>query len=411
MIQPGADGAERRLTADLEAAAKIGAVPAGGVSRFAWTPALAQATAWVSSELERLGMTVGIDAAGNMIAKWPAPAGEAVMVASHLDTVPQGGAFDGALGVLAGVEAIRRLRDEAFQPVRPIWIGSFMDEEGTRFGTSMFGSRAFCGEDLSEELGASDRGGTTVREAMATQGFTADRIGEADQVASVGCYLELHIEQGPVLSSQGRRLGLVEAISGVVGLRVTLEGEANHAGTTPMNMRRDPLVAAARIVLALRERSAAQSGLLATVGRIEVAPGGRNVIPGSCQFTVDLRPRDPETFATLESWTAEVVAEAATTEGVQASVETEYALAPTTMDGALMAALEAAAADEQVAPLRMTSGSGHDAMIIGRHARAAMLFVPSHQGISHSPREWTDPEDCELGARVLAGALRRLARD
>jgi hydantoinase/carbamoylase family amidase len=275
----------------------------------------------------------------------------------------------------------------------------------------MFGSRAFCGEDLSEELGASDRGGTTVREAMATQGFTADRIGEADQVASVGCYLELHIEQGPVLSSQGRRLGLVEAISGVVGLRVTLEGEANHAGTTPMNMRRDPLVAAARIVLALRERSAAQSGLLATVGRIEVAPGGRNVIPGSCQFTVDLRPRDPETFATLESWTAEVVAEAATTEGVQASVETEYALAPTTMDGALMAALEAAAADEQVAPLRMTSGSGHDAMIIGRHARAAMLFVPSHQGISHSPREWTDPEDCELGARVLAGALRRLARD
>jgi allantoate deiminase len=409
MTPPSAERARSTLAAALEAAATIGAVPSGGISRFAWTPALAEASGEVAAELERLGLSVELDAAGNMIAKWPAPAGKAVMVGSHLDTVPRGGAFDGVLGVLAAVEAIRRLHAEGFQPAQPIWVVSFMDEEGTRFGTSLFGSRAFCGESLAGALEARDERGTTVREAMRAQGFAAERIGEADQVQHVAQYLELHIEQGPVLWSQGRRLAVVEAICGVVGLRVTLRGEANHAGTTPMDMRRDALVAAARVVIALREETAGRDDLRATVGRIEAAPGGRNVIPGSCEFTVDLRPRDPSVFAVLESTIAELVAVAAATEGVEADIETEYALAPTVMDEDLLVVLEEAALEEGVAPLRMTSGAGHDAMIVGRHTRAAMLFVASRDGVSHSPREWSDAEDCELGARVLAGSLRRLA--
>jgi len=323
--------------------------------------------------------------------------------------VTRGGAFDGALGVLAAVDAIRSLHDEGFQPARPIWVASFMDEEGTRFGTTLFGSRAFCGEDLATALDARDDQGTTVRDAMRAEGFAAERIGEADQVDSVGDYLELHIEQGPVLWSQGRRMALVEAICGVVGLRVTLRGEPNHAGTTPMDMRRDALVAAARVVLAVREPTTGRDDLRATVGRIAAAPGGRNVIPGSCEFTLDLRPRDPSTFASLESWIAELVAGAAALEGVDVGIETEYALAPTVMDEHLLAVLHQAAVAEGVTPLRMMSGAGHDAMIVGRHTRAAMLFVASRDGISHSPREWTDAQDCELGARVLTRSLRRLA--
>jgi allantoate deiminase len=402
------DGAGGGLAAALAAAAEVGADPGGGVSRFAWTPELAEVTDRVARELDELGLDVEIDAAGNLIGKWDAADTGVVMAASHLDTVPRGGRFDGALGVLAAVEAIRQLRAADFRPSRPIWIGSFMDEEGTRFGASLFGSRAFCGEDLSTELDATDLGGISVRDAMAAQGRPAERIAEAEQVDQVDRYLELHIEQGPVLWSSGRRLAVVEAICGVVGMKVEIRGEANHAGTTPMDMRRDALAAAAGIMLALRARASDSDGLRATVGRIEVEPGGRNVIPGRCEFTVDLRPRDQRAFDGIEAWLRAVVDDAIAGSGVQASLETEYALAPTAMDPDTVAVLERAAADEGVQPVRMASGAGHDAMIVGRRTRAAMLFVPSRHGVSHSPQEWTDGEDCELGARVLAGALRRL---
>ena len=408
-MSPPAASAPGSLAAALATAAEIGADPDGGVSRFAWTPQLFSATELVADWLRELGLEVAIDAAGNLIAKWDGPRAGAVMAASHLDTVPRGGWFDGALGVLAAVEAVRQLRAEGFRPERPIWIGSFMDEEGTRFGASLFGSRAFCGEDLSEALGARDRDGITVRDAMAALGYSADRLGEANQIDQVDRYLELHIEQGPVLWSGAGRVAVVEAICGVVGMKVELRGEANHAGTTPMEMRRDALAAAAEVVLALRKRAADGDRLRATVGRIAVQPGGRNVIPGRCEFTVDLRPRDQPAFDTLGTWLRTAVDEAIAGSGVEASIETEYAIAPTAMDPDTVAALEAAAADEGVEAVRMASGAGHDAMVIGRHTRAAMLFVPSRNGVSHSPEEWTDDADCELGARVLAAALRRLS--
>jgi hydantoinase/carbamoylase family amidase len=406
---PPVSTGERTLAGDLRTGAAFGAAPGGGISRFAWTPELAEVTAWVAEELQRLGLEVETDAAGNLIGKWPAPAGPAVMSASHLDTVPQGGAFDGALGVYAAVEAVRILRGEGFVPARPIWIGAFMDEEGTRFGTALFGSRAFCGTDLSGALASVDADGVTLRDAMAARGLNADRIGEANRVAQVGDYVELHIEQGPVLHSRGERLGLVESIVGVLGLRVTLEGQTNHAGSTPTDMRHDALVGGARVVLAVRAETERRADLRGTVGTISVTPGGRNVIPGRCEFTVDLRPSTPEGFPGLEQWLRDVVDLTATEEGLTATVECDYAVEPTVMDPTIGAAIAAAAADEGVKPLRMVSGGGHDAMMVARHARAGMLFVPSRDGISHSPAEWTDTEDCELGARVLAGTLRRLA--
>jgi allantoate deiminase len=401
--------ASHTLAADLEAAAQIGAVPGGGISRFAWTPELADVTRRVGRELERLGLVVETDTAGNMIARWPAPAGKAVMAASHLDTVPRGGPLDGVLGVLGAVEAVRILRQEGFEPARPIWIGAFMDEEGGRFGTALFGSRAFCGQDVSASLDAQDAEGISMRDAMAAQGFDAARVHEAARVDEVGAYVELHIEQGPVLDSQGDRLGVVEAICGVLGYRVTVHGEANHAGTTPSGLRRDALVGASRIVLALRERAASRPDLSATVGRIRALPGATNVIPGRCEFTVDLRAAAAEAFEAAREWFEEMVATVSAEERLEATVECDYAVPPTPMAPEVIEAVAAAAVAEGIEPVRMASGAGHDAMNVGLHAPAGMIFVPSRGGISHSPEEWTDPADCELGARVLASTLRLLA--
>lgn len=399
----------RTLTQDVDEAARIGLLDDGGISRFAWTPELRKVTQWVGRELERLGLEVETDAAGNLIGRWPAAGGKAVMSASHLDTVPHGGRFDGALGVLGAVEAIRILRREGFEPVRPIWIGAFMDEEGARFGTALFGSRAFCGHDVSASLDARDANGISMREAMAAGGFDADRVGEAARVDEVGAYVELHIEQGPLLDTRGERVGLVEAICGVLGYRVSLDGVANHAGTTPSEMRHDALVGGARVVLALRERAAALTELSATVGRIRAFPGGTNVIPGRCEFTVDLRAATAEAFEAAQAWFATMVEEVSAGDGLVPTVECDYAVPPTPMATEVIEAIEGATLEEGITPVRMASGAGHDAMNVGLRAPAGMIFVPSRAGVSHSPDEFTASEDCELGARVLASALRRLA--
>jgi len=398
------------LAGDLVAAARFGALPGGGISRFAWSEELAEVTAWVADTLRELGLQPEIDPAGNLIARWAAgDGGRAVMVASHLDTVPAGGAFDGVAGVLAAVEAVRILRRSGFEPARPIWIGAFMDEEGTRFGTALFGSRAFAGQDVAPLLAARDRDGIAMREAIAARGLDPDRVGEAAGVGELAAYLEMHVEQGPVLHRAGRRLGIVKSITGVMGFHVSVTGEANHAGATPSDSRRDALVGAARMVLALRDHGREHTEVRATVGRIVTEPGAITVIPGECRFTVDLRPSSAEHRAPAQGWLEGMVARVAAEEGLTARVERVYALDPTPMDPTVVAALEAAAVGEGVEPLRMWSGAGHDAMVIAPHVPAGMLFVPSRDGISHSRHEWTDPADCELGARVLAGAVRRLA--
>jgi hydantoinase/carbamoylase family amidase len=332
------------LAGDLAAAARIGASPGGGISRPAWSEELEEVTAWVARKLERLGLDVGRDAAGNLMARWPGTQGEAVMVASHLDTVPQAGAFDGALGVLAAVEAIRILGDGGFTPGRPILVGSFMDEEGTRFGTALFGSRAFCGEDLSAALASRDAGGVSVREAMARRGFDASALGLANRVAEVGAYVELHVEQGPVLDTRGLRLGVVEAICGIRGYRVAFRGEANHAGTTPMDARRD--------ALALRERAMSNADLRATVGALSVFPAARNVIPGRCEFTIDLRSAVPEVFDEANRWVGELIERISAEENLEAEVICDYAIPPTAMSTQVTGAIEQAARGQGVVPLR-----------------------------------------------------------
>jgi hydantoinase/carbamoylase family amidase len=234
-------------------------------------------------------------------------------------------------------------------------------------------------------------------------------VSEAARVGEIGAYVELHIEQGPVLGARGARLGVVESICGVIGLRVTFTGETNHAGTTPPELRRDALAGAARLVVALRDETLRRADLRATAGEIRVAPGAHNVIPGRCELTVDLRPAGPAAYQGLLAWFSELVDRVAARERLEAAIHVDHRVEPAVMDPAVTAAIEAAAAAEGVEPLRMVSGAGHDAMVVARHAPAGMLFVPSRDGVSHAPSEWTDAADCELGARVLARTLARLA--
>ena len=390
------------LAADLEEAARIGA-DEGGVSRFAWTPELARANEWLVARLEELGLATEIDPAGNVLGRWDEGEGTAVLVGSHLDTVPRGGRFDGALGVAAALEVVRTLRREEARLRRPLWVVSFNDEEGSRFQTGMLGSRAFVGDvDLE---GWRRRG---VADAMAGAGFDFGRLTEARRVEEVGAYLELHIEQGPVLEQEGIDLGIVTGIAGLLGLRVRLTGEANHAGTTPMSARRDALAGAARIVLALREEARSRGDMTTNVGILSVAPGGFNVIPGTAEFTIDARAGDAGAFARAERFVRETLERVASEEQLELDVAETHRKAPTPLDHELQELLAAAAAEEGASTRRMPSGAGHDAMVLAKHVPAGMLFVPSHAGVSHSPDEYTPSEQCELGARVLTRTVSRL---
>jgi allantoate deiminase len=390
------------LAADLEEAARIGA-EGGGVSRFAWTPELAQANDWLVGRLQELGLETEIDAAGNVLGRWEEGQGTAVLVGSHLDTVPRGGRYDGALGVLAALEVVRTLKREGVSLRRPLWIVSFNDEEGSRFQTGMLGSRAFIG-DLDPE----DWRRRGVADAMAAGGFDFERLGDAKAVDRVGAYLELHIEQGPVLEQEGLDLGIVSGIAGLLGLRVRLTGEANHAGTTPMASRRDALAGAARIVLELRDQARSRGDMTANVGILTVAPGGFNVIPGTAEFTIDARAGDAAGFARAEKFVRETLERVAAEEQLELEVTETHRKPPTPLDPELQELLAQAAAAEGATARSMPSGAGHDAMVLAKHVPAAMLFVPSRAGISHSPDEYTSPEHCELGARVLARAVRAL---
>jgi len=395
------------IAADLETAARFGG-GGTGVTRYAWSPELHAVSGWLADRLRELGLDASFDAAGNVVGRWEVGQGSAVLVGSHLDTVPNGGRYDGALGVLAALDAIRSLRRKGIEPSRPVWLASFMDEEGSRFRTGMLGSRAFVGEDLSGLDARVGADGVSLGDAMSALGFDFDRIGEARAIDHVGAYLELHIEQGPRLERAGIDVGVVTAIVGLVSYRARFTGEANHAGTTPMDSRRDALAGAARAVLALRDEARGRDDMTANVGIISVEPGGFNVVPGVCEFTIDVRSPSSEGFARVRRFVGETIERIAGEEGLGFELEETHRLEPSPMDTALVETLERAAELEGASSMRLVSGAGHDAMTLARHVPAAMLFVPSRGGISHSREEFTEPRFCELGARVLGRAVELL---
>ena len=387
----------------------IGGDGAGGVTRLAWTPELRAGNAWLEERYRELSLAVSSDAAGNLFGTWESGEGPPVLVGSHIDTVPCGGRFDGALGVHCGLEAVRLLQQAGHVPSRPIRVAGWMDEEGARFKTPTFGSKAFAGHDLSGFRELHDEEGVTLPEAMAAWELDFDRLPEARGVDEIGAYLELHIEQGPTLEERGIDIGVVTTIVSVLGLRVRFEGQANHAGTTPMDRRRDPLVAAAAGIGRLQEWIATQSyDTRVTVGIIEAQPGGFNVIPSACEFTIDARAVSDAVMAEVERDLRGVLAAVADAHGVTCAVERTHLLPAVPVDPALADAIEASAEADGSSAVRMPSGGGHDAMHIGPFVPMGMLFVPSRGGISHNPLEHTEPADCHTGARVLARVLAQL---
>jgi hydantoinase/carbamoylase family amidase len=393
---------------DLEELARIGGAGDGSVTRLAWTPELFEAYDWMSARMREEGLEVEVDAAGNLLGRWETGSGTAVLVGSHLDSVPEGGRFDGSLGVVGGLHAIRALREAGVSPSRPVWLVAFMDEEGPRFGASLFGSRAFAGEDLRGLETRADRDGVTLAEAMRARGLDFDRVADAARIDEVGAYLELHVEQGPVLEHEDAEIGVVTSIVGLRGYRARFGGQANHAGTTPMRLRRDAFAGAARAMLALRDEALRRDGMTSNVGSVAVRPGGPNVVPGEAELSIDVRSPTSEGHEGLDSLVRGTLERIAAEERLRLDVEQTYELDPLPLDGDLAELVERSAVQAGARFLRMPSGAGHDAMVIGRHVPAGMLFVPSRDGVSHSPAEHTTPEHCGLGVRVLAAALAEL---
>jgi N-carbamoyl-L-amino-acid hydrolase len=406
-----------RLDARLRALARFGALPGGGVTRSAWSPAHEEARAWLLEEMRGAGLATWVDAAGNTFGALGltafSPERPAVVTGSHIDTVPEGGTLDGALGVLAGLECLQAIRESGAAPRRPLVVAAWSDEEG-RYG-SLFGSRAFCGLlDVVRlpDMAAAD--GERLVDAMARAGFDARRAPDARvDPAALSAYLELHIEQGPRLEEAGIPIGVVEAIVGVRRSRVVFVGQADHAGTTPMDRRRDGFLAAADFALKARDlvvkRGSGRS--VTNVGVVHVHPGVSNIVPARGELVHEMREADPAVLERLARECASLARRVARKRGVAVEVRPMSATAPAPCAPRVQAAVEAASAARGLATQKLYSATGHDAQNLAAVTEAGMLFIPSTGGRSHRVDEMSDLEAIERGTSVLLDALLALAGD
>ena len=382
----------------------------GGNCRLALTDEDAGGRELVVGWMRALGLDVRVDRIGNVVAT---RAGiddglDPVMTGSHIDTVRTGGRYDGTLGVLAGLEVVRALDDAGIRTRRPLTVAFFTDEEGSRFAPDMLGSLVYAGgmplEDALE----------TVAIDGAVLGDELERIGWAGDAPVPGpaphAYVELHIEQGPLLEEQGVTIGAVTGVQGISWQELTLTGQSNHAGTTPMRLRRDAGYAAAEVAVAVRRLAADLGGhQVGTVGRIDLHPNLVNVVAARATLTVDLRNTDEAVLATSERGLRARVDEIAAAEGVTASWRSLARFAPVAFAEDVISLVERAAGDRGHTVMRLPSGAGHDAQMLARMCPTGMVFVPSRGGVSHNPAEFTEPEDLAAGCQVLADVLVELA--
>ncbi len=401
-----------RLREDVRALSEIGRADDLGIYRMAFTDAEMAARAWLERRLAEAGIAARRDGAGNVFGRIGPESGPAVVLGSHLDTVPGGGPLDGALGVLAGVECLRRVRETGTEIDGALEVVAFSDEEG-RFG-GPFGSRAVAGLLTPERIHqATDLDGVRLADAMARHGLDAmDALSARRSPKDVHAYLELHIEQGPVLDRMGCPIGLVERITGLFRWTARLIGEPDHAGTTPMAMRRDAFSGLAEFageIARILEEHGGDDGV-ATIGKVDLRPGSANVVPGRVEFSLDARDTEAETLAALADAFRRALSAIARRRQLMFEFDVVSEVEPVSCDAEVLATLASAADGLGVSTHRMTSGAAHDAQIIARIAPVGMVFVPSVGGRSHSPAEWTHWEDVVTGASLLLEAALRLAR-
>lgn len=383
-----------------------------GIYRMAFTEADMQAREWLVGRIRSLGLAPRVDGAGNISAVLPGRRdGPAVLVGSHIDTVPGAGALDGTLGVVTGLECLRCIRESGQLAEHPIELVAFSDEEG-RFG-GLLGSQAFCGQMNPDMIHrAVDVNGVTLEAAMREHGFDPMQILEARRdPTTIRSYLELHIEQGPVLDNLRKPIGIVKAITGLFKWIVSLHGEANHAGTTPMEMRKDALMGLAdfahEIPRLLDENGGEQSR--ATIGKAEILPGAPNTVPGHVEFSVDVRDVTVSGLNDLADSFKKALFAITRRRGLSFKITEQSFIQPVPCDEEIVTMLKAAADRLELGWELMPSGAAHDAQILGSMTKTAMIFVPSKGGKSHSPAEWTDWEDIESGANLLLAGLGDLA--
>jgi len=394
----------------VETLGVIGEQPGGGIVRHvydsAWVAARQQLAEWMRAE----GLAVREDAVGNLFGRIEGESPRTILTGSHIDTVQLGGRYDGALGILSALAALRILKDALGKPKKSLEMVALCEEEDSRFHCNFWGTRGILGlisESEMDEL--RDEQGVSIGTAMREIGFPPEKYAEAVR-DDLDAFVELHIEQGRILFDEGLPLGIVDAITGLYRFRVTVEGRTDHAGTTPMDLRRDALQAAAEIARKMTEivERAGRPAVI-TNGWWDVLPGAWNIVPGLVHFSVDLRHPDEAVKQRLAAEVRSRGDQIAADRGVSVAYTVVGDVPPKEMDADVKAHLHAAAEACGVQWTPMISGAGHDSQVMATRVPTAMLFVPSFEGRSHSAAEFTTPEDAARGATVLAAALRRLA--
>ena len=412
METTGVDGA--RLARSLQRLSRFGAHPDGGARRIAFSAEDQAARRWLAGEMESAGLAVRTDPAGNLFGRRkgrePLPR---ILFGSHLDTVPRGGHYDGALGVLGALEVLRALDEQRITTRHPLEMVVWSDEEGAHFGNGLFGSRAATSGVPAGELDRTGADGLSLHEWLERYGEEPRSLERAVlDPGGVHAFLELHVEQGAVLERAGCRIGVVEGIVGIHRFEARLLGVQNHAGTTPLAERRDAMLAAARLITAVHEELRARpGGQVGNVGQLLVTPSAANVIPGETRFPIELRDLDDGVVEELAGRIGRRAERIAADSGCSAALTRTLREPAAAMDPGLREILRRLAEETGHPPLSLPSRAGHDAQNLARRGvPTAMIFVPSRDGISHAPEEWTSPEDCALGVELLARAVLALDR-
>ena len=399
-----------RLWGAIHDTAKFGATAKGGVRRLTLGAEDKQVRDWFRNACEAAGLEVHVDALGSMfgLRKGRDMSKPPLGIGSHLDTQPTGGKYDGILGTLAALEVVRTLNDAGIETETPLCVINWTNEEGSRFAPAMMASATYAGDYTTEDIWSrQDAAGVTVREALDGIGYRGD---EPVGSRKLGAFLELHIEQGPLLEAEGKTVGVVDRGQGIIWYDGRVTGFESHAGTTPMPLRRDALSALAELTLAIETIALAHApNAVATIGEVNIANPSRNVIPGEIAFTLDVRSPDAAVMDALDRDIRAALGEIATRRRVDLTLDQIWRKPPTIFDTKLVDAVQAAAAELGYSYRRITSGAGHDACNVASVIPAAMIFVPCKDGISHNELEDATQADCSAGANVLLHAVLAVA--
>ncbi|USK45248.1 M20 family metallo-hydrolase [Cytobacillus oceanisediminis] len=394
-----------RLASRLDELSRIGLLDSGGVTRPGYSAEEKKAKELVIKWMKNAGLTVTADGAGNVFGRLEGNTeGPSIASGSHVDSVPNGGHFDGPLGVLSALEVVESWKETGYIPEKPYEVVIFSDEEGSRFKSSLTGSRAFMGQLKPEEMDSlRDENGKSFRDVLNEYGSSAEACLKAgENRREIETFVEVHIEQGKVLERENQPVGVVKGIAGPASLEVTFTGEAGHAGNTPMAGRKDPLVAASLFVAAIEKFPKQVSDTaVATVGKLNVHPNGFNVIAQKVILTVDIRDIFEETRDQLLDQIKTKAVKIAEERSIGVQMKLNAKIKPLPIHESLQAGIAESLTKFNINPVYIPSGAGHDTMIVGTEMPAAMLFVRSRDGISHNPREWTSLNDCVHGVHVL----------